>query len=60
MNEQLHIDAEGLADEIARHLAVVGAFRAVDCEPTWRPDPTEPTLEQGTAERSIRIEASAH
>jgi hypothetical protein len=36
MTTRLHIDAEQLFDEIARYLAVVDAFRKVDCEPTWR------------------------
>jgi hypothetical protein len=30
--------AETLADEVARYLAVVDAFRAQDSEPTWRPE----------------------
>jgi hypothetical protein len=30
------VDTEKLFDEIARYLAVVDAFRKVDCEPTWR------------------------
>jgi hypothetical protein len=30
--------AETLADEVARYLAVVDAFRAHDSEPTWRPE----------------------
>ena len=40
MTEELDIDAASLADEIARYLAVVDAFRAADCEPTWRPEPS--------------------
>ena len=39
MYEQLHIDANNLADEVARYLAVVDAFREASCEPTWRPEP---------------------
>lgn len=39
MNEQLHIDGNVLADEVARYLAVVEAFREANCEPTWRPEP---------------------
>jgi hypothetical protein len=31
-----HGDTEKLFDEITRYLAVVDAFRKVDCEPTWR------------------------
>jgi hypothetical protein len=38
MNEQLDIDSWVLAEEIARYLAVVDAFRAANCEPTWRPE----------------------
>lgn len=37
MNEALD-STEGLIEEIARYLAVVDAFRAADCEPTWRPE----------------------
>ncbi len=39
MNEQAHIDSEALVVEIARYLAAVEAFRAADCEPSWRPEP---------------------
>jgi hypothetical protein len=38
MNEQIHIDADTLADEVARYLDVVEAFREANCEPTWRPE----------------------
>ena len=27
-----------LIDEIARYLAAVDVFRALDCEPAWRPE----------------------
>ena len=57
MNEAT--DATALIDEIARYLAVVDLFRAVGCEPTWRPELTvavEPEIEP----RSSRIEKSAH
>jgi hypothetical protein len=43
MNEQLHIDANARADEVARYLAVVDAFREANSEPTWRPEPV-PTV----------------
>ncbi len=36
MNDELRIDRETLAEEIARYLAAVDAFRAAECEPTWR------------------------
>lgn len=35
MNGKLHIDSKALMREIARYLAVVDAFRAELCEPTW-------------------------
>ncbi len=38
MNEQVRIDSEALVVEIARYLAAVDAFRAADCEPSWRPE----------------------
>ena len=40
MNDHDHIDTRALADEIVRYLAAVDVFRAVDCEPTWRPEST--------------------
>jgi hypothetical protein len=40
MNRKLHADAAALMREIARYLAVVDAFRAELCEPTWLPEPT--------------------
>jgi hypothetical protein len=43
MNEQLHIDANALTDEVARYLAVVDVFREANCEPTWHPEPV-PTV----------------
>jgi hypothetical protein len=42
VNEQLDIDTEAFADEIGRYLAAVDLFRAVDCEPTWRPEWNRP------------------
>jgi hypothetical protein len=35
MNGKLHTDSNALMREIARYLAVVDAFRAELCEPTW-------------------------
>jgi hypothetical protein len=39
VNEQLPIDTEALVEEVGRYLAAVDLFRAVECEPTWRPEP---------------------
>lgn len=39
MNDRLDIDTQALADEVARYLAAVDAFRAAGCEPAWRPEP---------------------
>jgi hypothetical protein len=33
------IDAQLLIQEVERYLAVVEAFRAEECEPTWRREP---------------------
>jgi hypothetical protein len=38
MKSQARSNARGLIREIARYLAVVDAFRAAGCEPTWRPE----------------------
>ena len=57
MNEAT--DPNALIDEIARYLAVVELFRAVDCEPTWRPELTV-AVEPERKPRSSRIEKSAH
>jgi len=38
MDVQLHVDSDTLIPEIARYLVAVDAFRAADCEPTWRPE----------------------
>ena len=43
-------DTEALIDEVARYLAVVDAFRALDCEPNWRPE-----LYRDAEPRSISI-----
>jgi hypothetical protein len=37
MNED-RIDITALVEEIRRYLATVDAFRAADCEPSWRAD----------------------
>lgn len=60
MNDELHIDAESLADEIVRYLAVVDAFRAADCEPTWRPEPGALAVAHRPASVPRRVEKSAH
>ena len=57
MNEAA--DPNALIDEIARYLAVVDAFRAADCEPTWRPE-LSVAIEPEGEPRSSRIEKSAH
>ena len=38
MNDRPLIDIDDLLDEIGRYLAAVEVFRAVDCEPSWRPE----------------------
>ena len=57
MNEAT--DPDALIDEVARYLAVVDAFRAADCEPTWRPE-LAIAVEADSKPRSSRIEKSAH
>jgi hypothetical protein len=34
------ISLESLVLEIERYLTAVDTFRALDCEPTWRPEPS--------------------
>ncbi len=41
MNRTLMVertDAEKLMEEIDRYLAAVDLFRALGCDPTWRPE----------------------
>ena len=59
--DDTHItDAEQLIDEVVRYLAAVDAFRAANCEPTWRPEYGHFTS-AGEPERLLRtIENSAH
>ena len=52
-------DPNALIDEITRYLVVVDAFRAADCEPTWRPELTI-AVEPERKPRSSSIEKSAH
>ena len=39
VNCKLNPETEALVAEIARYLSIVDAFRSLDCEPTWRPEP---------------------
>jgi hypothetical protein len=58
MNELSHAHVEALADEIARYLAIVELFRALGCEPTWRPEVGGPRLADEPLPSTL--EASAH
>ena len=60
MNEPLATDRNALIDEITRYLAAVEAFRAADCEPTWRPKSAMVAVAAESGRRSARIEKSAH
>ena len=60
MTELLATDRDALIDEITRYLAAVEAFRAADCEPTWRPEFATVAIEAGSGRRKARIEKSAH
>jgi hypothetical protein len=53
MTTGLHIDTGKLFDEITRYLAVVDAFRKVDCEPTWRRETLSVTVPPPV---SVRVE----
>jgi hypothetical protein len=58
MNEQLDIDAKELDDEVERYLAVVDAFRAADCEPTWRADSNSLAFDSEPDRLGTRVEKS--
>jgi len=60
MSNELTTDSEALVDEVVRYLAVVDAFRAADCEPSWRPEPDVIAIEREDERRTARIERSAH
>jgi hypothetical protein len=58
MNAKLHIDAHELMREIARYLAVVDAFRAERCEPTWLPEPAPRGAAKARRSTSCRTRTS--
>jgi hypothetical protein len=60
MNEQLPIDTEALVEEVGRYLAAVDLFRALECEPSWRPEPDRiPVAPDQVPVRALRT-PSAH
>jgi len=38
------IDGKALMEEVGRYLAVVELFRAMDSEPSWRPEGADPAV----------------
>jgi hypothetical protein len=38
VNDEARIDRQALAEEMERYLAAVDVFRALGCEPVWRPE----------------------
>ncbi len=60
MNNTLHIDQEALFDEIVRYLAVVEAFRAADCEPSWRAEIGGRATDTDPDRPGSHIERSTH
>lgn len=46
-------ETDRLIEEIDRYLAAVDLFRALECEPTWRLEPSPPSvlLEQFLSDR---------
>lgn len=60
MNARLDIPTETLADEVARYLAAIDVFRALDCEPRWRPEivPSDTPASLARGERSIGSQSS--
>lgn len=55
-----HTDVEALMHEVSRYLDVVDEFRALECEPTWRPEPAAiARLAESTAHEA-RVEKTAH
>ena len=60
MNDAHVTAAEKLIDEINRYLAAVDAFRAANCEPTWRPEPSSFTPSRKPDCLRRPVENSAH
>jgi hypothetical protein len=60
MNNTLPIDREALFEEIVRYLAVVDAFRAADCEPSWRVEIDGHPFDPEPERPRTRIERSTH
>jgi hypothetical protein len=38
MRDQPIADLDALVEEITQYLAAIDVFRALNCEPTWRPE----------------------
>lgn len=60
MEDRLHIDPVALFDEVVRYLAVIDAFRAADCEPSWRVETGPLTADTEPKRPRAHIERSAH
>jgi hypothetical protein len=60
MHQDRHIDRDTLLAEIARHLAVVDAFRAAGSEPSWRPEIRPSALGARGKTSPTSVERSAH
>lgn len=60
MNTRLDIQTEALADEVVRYLDTIAVYRALGCEPTWRPElvPSDPLPGIGRRERSFSPQSS--
>jgi hypothetical protein len=59
MDGQLDIDYQALIREIRRYLAAVDSFRAEQCEPTWLPELSPPSIVH-TVTAALGKPASAH
>ena len=60
MNDALPTGLDALSDEARRYLAVVDLFRALNCEPTWRPESRLVAPAPAREHPRLHVEKSAH
>jgi hypothetical protein len=60
MKDTLATDLGSVVDEAIRYLAAVDAFRALNCEPSWRPESAPIASSTPIEPRDVRVEKSAH
>ena len=60
MNDVLPTGPDALSDEASRYLAVIDLFRALNCEPTWRPESHLIAPAPIREHPRLQVEKSAH